>query len=176
MLCSAETDDDAVPGGGAAVLAVFPEGSSEPQDVAEVKSDVLCFLGEQPLLAIGPDDSFTVVNHHFNSNQSYLDTARYHVHGGRLRLVDAVFTLSVQGVCDQSFREVTNVADRTGSPVALPESGGHGHPDHRAERGRSQGLSEKQMGKPKAGVLGNLPLGQGQGPVRVRRQRLGGCR
>ncbi len=106
LMIGAETDATEVPGGGASIAAVFPEGSAEPQDVIEVKLDVFCFFGEAPAPAIGPDDAFTVMNYHSNSNQAYLDTALYMIHGGRFQLIDSVFTLSVSGLCENSFQEV----------------------------------------------------------------------
>jgi len=106
LMIGAETGATDVPGGGASVVAVFSEGSEEPRDVAEVKTDAFCFFGEAPPLAVGPDDVFTVVNHHFNSNQAYLDTALYRIQGGRLQLIDSIFTLTVGGICEKSFEEI----------------------------------------------------------------------
>jgi len=112
LLCTAETNATEVPGGGAEVLAVFQQGSAEPQDVADVKGDTFCSFGEKPELSIGPDDAFTIVNSHSNSNQGYLDTALFHVHQGRLRRIDSVFTLSVRGLCEKSFEETLPVSPR----------------------------------------------------------------
>lgn len=94
-----------VPGGGAAVLAAFPEGSAEPVDVADVKRDLWCSFAEKATLAIGADDAFIVTNSHNNSNQGYVDTSLFYIAGGRLRRIDSIFTLSVGGVCGASFDE-----------------------------------------------------------------------
>jgi hypothetical protein len=66
---------------------------------------MLCFFEENPLLSLGSDDAFLVVNHHFNSNQSYVDTSLFRVQDGRLRAIDSVLTLSVSGLCEKSFQE-----------------------------------------------------------------------
>ncbi|MGD0783989.1 MAG: hypothetical protein ABSA30_14160, partial [Candidatus Aminicenantales bacterium] len=105
LMIGAETEATEVPGGGAAIVAVFPEGSAEPQDMAEVKADRLCFFGETRL-GLGPDDAFTIVNHHSNSNQAYLITELYRIQGGRFQLIDSVFTLSATGLCENSLQEV----------------------------------------------------------------------
>lgn len=106
LLCGAETAATEIPGGGAAILAVFPPGGAEPLDTADVKEDVWCAFGEgfEPL-SLGPDDAFTVTNGHSNSNQGYLQTALFHVHGGRLALIDSILTLSVHGAGENSFYE-----------------------------------------------------------------------
>ena len=96
-----ETD---IVGGGAAILAVFPEGSSEPQDVAEVKSDRFCSI-EDSLFPIGPDDAFTITNSHHNSSQGYLNTSLFHVHQGRLQRIAEIFTLRLNTICKDSFEE-----------------------------------------------------------------------
>ena len=103
MFWNAVSDATDVPGGGAAILAVFPEGSAEPQDVADVKGDVFCSLGGGQLLPIGPDDGFTIANSHHNSNQGYLNTTLFHIHEGRLRRVSEVFTLRLNVACEKSF-------------------------------------------------------------------------
>ncbi|MFP5212754.1 MAG: hypothetical protein ACLGPL_05185 [Acidobacteriota bacterium] len=105
MLLGVESEDSDVPGGGASVLAVFPEGSAEPQDVAEVKSDMFCGLGEGALLSIGPDEAFTYTNSHHNSSQGYLITTLAQIHGGRLQRIAEVFTLRNNAPCDSSFEE-----------------------------------------------------------------------
>jgi hypothetical protein len=87
------------------VLAVFPEGDSEPQDVADVKSDQLTSLVDQPPLPLGQDDGFFVKNHHFNSNQGYLDTSLFHIRQGRLRHIGNVFTFTLRGMCARSFEQ-----------------------------------------------------------------------
>jgi hypothetical protein len=69
LLFNVETNAAEVVGGGASVLAVFAEGKTEPLDVAEVKTDRFCSLGEKPPLPIGPGDAFTVGNSHHNSSQ-----------------------------------------------------------------------------------------------------------
>jgi hypothetical protein len=105
MLIEAESEEIPIPGGGAAVLAIFSEGSGEPLDVADVKEDVFCGFDDQPKLAIGADDGFVITNSHSNSGQGYLITALMYVHGGRLRIVDSLFTLTVRGYCADSFEE-----------------------------------------------------------------------
>jgi len=105
LLVIVESEETFVPGGGAAVLAAFPEGSGEPQDVAEVKADVFCSLGEPATLALGPDDGFLVTNSHSNSSQGYLITGLYQIRGGRIRLIDSVFTLRSRGSCAYSFEQ-----------------------------------------------------------------------
>jgi len=100
------TADDVkdIVGGGAAILAVFPEGSSEPQDVAEVKSDRFCSI-EDSLFPIGPDDAFTITNSHHNSSQGYLNTSLFHVHQGRLQRIAEVLTLRNNFTCKDSIEE-----------------------------------------------------------------------
>ncbi|WP_300157154.1 hypothetical protein [Solidesulfovibrio sp.] len=99
---AAETEN---PGGGAAVLAIFPGDADVPADVASVGTDVYCDLADGRLLALGPDHAFFIRNHHFNSNQSYLDTGLFHVTASRLRRVAQVMTLSVRGACNAAFEE-----------------------------------------------------------------------
>jgi hypothetical protein len=106
LMCEAETGATEVPGGGAAILAAFPEGQAQPLDTVDVKTDVLCFFGEEPPLSLGSEDAFSVVNHHFNSSQGYVDTLLAHVRGGRFQAIGSVFTLNVGGLCENSFREV----------------------------------------------------------------------
>jgi len=101
---------------GASVVAVFPEGSAEPQDVADVQDDRFSSFGSRALLPLGPDDGFTVLNAHHNSNQGYLETLLFHIHEGRLRQIATVFTLRVRGACEHSFDEA--LAWRT-----VPEAG-----------------------------------------------------
>jgi hypothetical protein len=108
VLWDAERPSDDAAGGfgdGAAVLAVFPEGSRTPTDVAEVKTDQLTFFGDEPFVALGPDEGFTIVNHHANAGQPYTDTGLFHVHHGRLRRIAAVLTLSTLSGCAAAFRE-----------------------------------------------------------------------
>ncbi len=99
---AAETEN---PGGGAAVLAVFPGAANVPTDVASVGTDVFCDLADGRLLALGPDQAFFIRNHHSNSNQSYLDTGLFHVTASRLRRIAQVMTLSVRGSCNAAFEE-----------------------------------------------------------------------
>jgi hypothetical protein len=105
LFWSAEGEFSDVPGGGASILAVFPEGSFDPTDVADLKTDMFCSFAEEPILSLGPDDAFRVDNTHGNSNQAYLDSALFHIRGGRICLIDSVLTLSVRGLCIDSFRE-----------------------------------------------------------------------
>src|SRR5262245_52502638 len=46
---------------GASVVAVFPEGSAEPQDVADVKDDRFSSFGSGALLPLGRGDGLQVV-------------------------------------------------------------------------------------------------------------------
>lgn len=87
------------------VLGIFPEGSAEPTDVAEVKTDQLTFFGEGPLLRIGEDDGFTIVNHHANAGQPYYTTTLYHIRDGRLRQIAEVSTLGQMEGCEKAFCE-----------------------------------------------------------------------
>jgi hypothetical protein len=109
LLCEAESDATEVVGGGAAILAVFPEGSTEAQDVADVKEDRWCYFPDGPLLALGPDDAFTVLNTHSNSDQTYWIRSIFHVRERRLRLIDSCLTLDVRGTCQESFQEALAV-------------------------------------------------------------------
>jgi len=106
LMIEAESDATDVPGGGAAVVASFPEGASEPQDVAEVKADRDCYFGGPPFLPLGPDDGFTIVNHHQNSSQTYLITGLFRIQGGRFQRIDEIFTLSAIGLCENSLQEI----------------------------------------------------------------------
>ena len=106
LMIEAESDATDVPGGGAAVVASFPEGASEPQDVAEVKADRDCFFGGPPFLPLGPDDGFTIVNHHQNSSQTYLITGLFRIQGGRFQRIEEIFTLSAMGLCENSLQEI----------------------------------------------------------------------
>lgn len=87
--------------GGAFVLADFPEGSAEPQDMADLQGDRFCSLDEKGV-ALGPDDGFFIENTHSNSGQAYNITDLYHIHGGRLRQIDSIFTLTNRGMCEDS--------------------------------------------------------------------------
>lgn len=103
LLAAAAAESD-IPGGGAAVLAVFPEGSAEPQDVADVKLDRSCSRGL--VFSLGNDDAFEISNSHHNSSQGYLITTLLHIRGGRFRKIAEVLTLSVNsGECKTSFTE-----------------------------------------------------------------------
>ncbi|MDS4058414.1 MAG: hypothetical protein RKP73_07565 [Candidatus Contendobacter sp.] len=86
-----------------AVLAVFPEGSIEPIDVAEIKQDRDTALGKR--INLGDDDAFTVLNAHHNSNQGYAITDLFHLREGRLRHIANLFTLSSNCCCGESFKE-----------------------------------------------------------------------
>lgn len=105
LLIGVKSDEIPVPGGGATLLAAFPEGSAEPQDVADVKEDVFCSFDEPATIALGPDDGVLVSSSHHNSSQGYQQSALYHVKGGRLRKVDSIFTLRARGACGSSFEE-----------------------------------------------------------------------
>lgn len=88
------------------VLAVFPAGQTAPQDVAEVQTDRLTFRGNPPLIALGSEDAFTLVNHHANAGQPYAAESLFHLRGGRLRRIAEVATLGqLGGPCAQTFLE-----------------------------------------------------------------------
>jgi len=88
---------------GASIIAIFPEGSPEPLDIANVRSADYCSLGK--ILSLGPVDAFTIDNSHSNSSQSYLYTDLFHIHDGRLQRIASVPMLSVQAGCENSFDE-----------------------------------------------------------------------
>ncbi|MDD2767577.1 MAG: hypothetical protein PHT19_02505 [Methylococcus sp.] len=90
---------------GIAVLAVFPEGSAEPTDVAELKTDRETFFGQPQLLNLGDEDAFTLINSHLNAGQEYLGTSLFHLREGRLRRIADILTLSATLGCDNAFRE-----------------------------------------------------------------------
>lgn len=104
MFWNADQSDN---GWGTSVLAVFPDGSSEPQDVADVRGDRECYLQEPPL-SVGADDAFAILNTHLNAGEEYLFTKMLHIHGGRFRNIANVFTLSGAGngaYCYEAFTE-----------------------------------------------------------------------
>lgn len=105
LFFTAHTEATDVPGNDACILAVFPQGGAQAQDVVEVKTDQFCVLSQQGLPSLGPDEAFCVLNSHGNSNQAYQDAALFHIHDGRIRMAASVFTLSTQGLCKDSFRE-----------------------------------------------------------------------
>lgn len=106
-----------------AVLGVFPAGGTDPTDVAEVKSDRLTYFGAHPVLALGSgDDAFTLVNHHANAGQPYVDTALFHLREGRLRRIAQVLTMDEMSGCANAFREQLSWrtrAEGTGLPTVL---------------------------------------------------------
>lgn len=104
-LWNAETDATEVPGGGAAILAVFPVHSDKALDVVSVKADRFTFFGEQMPPRLGNHETFIIGNSHHNSSQGYLISSLFHIHRGKLQQIDAVFTLSAHGLCE-SFSEV----------------------------------------------------------------------
>lgn len=105
LLIGLERDDGDIPGGGAAVLAAFPAGKTEPQDVADVKEDIFCSFSEPATIALGPDDAFLVGSSHHNSSQGYLITTLYQVQDARLRRVDSIFTLRLRDGCGGGFEQ-----------------------------------------------------------------------
>ena len=80
-----------------AVLAVFPEGSAEPTDVAEVRQDRETYLIAGGTPTLGPDDTFTVVNTHLNAGEEFVITSLFHLRDRRLRRIAEVFTESAMG-------------------------------------------------------------------------------
>ncbi|OQX17127.1 MAG: hypothetical protein BWK76_10570 [Desulfobulbaceae bacterium A2] len=101
-----ESTDQGGWGEGVAVLAVFPEGSIEPTDVAEVKQDHSTSPGER-LVRLGDEDAFEILNGHTNAGQGYRLTDLFHLHNGRLRrIASGIFTLTANAGCSQgSFDE-----------------------------------------------------------------------
>lgn len=99
-----EDSEDGGFGSEVAVLAVFPEGSIEPTDVAEVKQDRFTSLGQ--LVSLGDEDAFVVSSTHSNSGQGYALTDLFHLRDGRLRrIAGSIFTLSNNAGCSKSFEE-----------------------------------------------------------------------
>jgi hypothetical protein len=86
-----------------AVAAVFPQGSIEPTDVAELKQDRDTTLGE--VIKLGEEDAFIVRNTHGNSGQFYTLTDLYHLRDGRLRRIDTILTLTNNCCCANAFGE-----------------------------------------------------------------------
>lgn len=105
LLVGVESADGDIPGGGAAVLAAFPAGRTEPQDVADVKEDIFASFAEPETIALGPDDAFLVRSSHHNSSQGYAITALHQIEGGRLRRVDSIFTLRSRDACGGGFEQ-----------------------------------------------------------------------
>ncbi len=104
-LWNAESPDleSNVPGGGAAILAVFSPSQPEPLDILNVKADRSASLAETPI-HLGKTDAFVIRNSHHNAGQAYLITAFFQVYRGKLQQIDSIFTLSNYGLCD-SFTE-----------------------------------------------------------------------
>lgn len=88
-----------------AALGIFPEGSAEPTDVAEVKTDQFTYFGADSLLELGEEEAFTIVNHHANAGQPYYSSDQYYIRAGRLSLIGSVSTLGCMSGCADSFRE-----------------------------------------------------------------------
>lgn len=104
-------------GDAAAVLAVFPADGLEPTDVVEVKTDRDTAIGES-LVPLGTAQAFTLRNAHHNAGQPYLETALFHIHGGRLRRIARVFTLGDLSGCERAFEETVSFATRDeGQPL-----------------------------------------------------------
>jgi hypothetical protein len=102
-------DDSADAGFGreVSVLAVFPEGSIEATDVAEVKTESGTYLSRGP--SLDDEDTLTVVNaHHTLSkgfNQDFAVTDLFHLRDGRLLTIASVLTLSDISHCKDAFQE-----------------------------------------------------------------------
>lgn len=99
------------------VVAVIPEGMSEPQDVADLKLDRFMSLSDK-LLALGPDDGFIVSGRHHNAGQGYLLEGLFHIRDGRLHRIDEIFALNVSAGCVNTFTEAVNW--RTEPDAAAP--------------------------------------------------------
>lgn len=69
------------------IVAVIPEGMTEPLDVADVRLDRFMVIGEN-VLSLGPDDGFIVSGSHHNAGQSYLLEDLFHIREGRLRAIN----------------------------------------------------------------------------------------
>jgi len=105
-------------GEGVAVVAVFPQGSIEPTDVAEVKQDRDTALGE--VINLGEEDAIVVRNTHGNSGQFYTLTDLFHLREGRLRrIATGIFTLTANCCCVKAFDE--SLAWRTEPDGANPQ-------------------------------------------------------
>jgi hypothetical protein len=108
-------------GEGVSVLAVFPEGSAEPTDVAEVKLDRETYLSTEGTPRLGLDDSFTVLNAHLNAGEEFLITAIFHLREGRLRRIAEVYTHSTSGGCAQSATESLSWKTQAAGTRELPD-------------------------------------------------------
>ncbi|WP_428564359.1 MAG: hypothetical protein ACP59X_02070 [Solidesulfovibrio sp. DCME] len=115
------TGEADTPGGGMAVLALFPEGAAAPCDVVAVQTDAFCDALQGKTLPLGPGEAFFIRNHHSNSNQSYLSTGLYHVVSGRLRRIAEVFTLAVRADCRQCFTETLDWRTAPRPGTAYPD-------------------------------------------------------
>ena len=102
-LWNAENVDTEVPGG-AAILAIFPAGSDKALEVVSVKKDRFTFFAPKTLPILGKNEAFIIYNSHSNSSQGYLISDLFQLYHGRLQLIDSIFTLAAQGLCD-SFSE-----------------------------------------------------------------------
>jgi hypothetical protein len=112
-----EPSDDGGQGEDVTVLAVFPEGSIEPTDVAEVKQDRVA--GPGGLVSLGDEDAFTLQNSHTSASQGYTLTDLFHLRDGRLRrIVTGVYMLTNTYGCDESHDE--NLSWRTEPDGANP--------------------------------------------------------
>jgi len=88
------------------IVMVVPEGASEPQDVADFSADRMTWMNDQ-WLDLGQDDAFIVSAAHHNSGQGYLIESVFHIREGRFRAVADLFTLNVNGGCQNLFTETT---------------------------------------------------------------------
>jgi hypothetical protein len=115
-----DASDDGGFGEQVSVIGVFPDGSVEPTDVAEVRQDRETYLsGGGPSLA--GDDGFTVTNTHLNAGEEYVDAGFFHLRDGRLRRIVEFSTVSMIGRCAKAFTQSARV---TTAPAA-----GRDYPD-----------------------------------------------
>jgi|GEM_PF-2499360 len=87
------------------ILSVFTLNGSVCADAFEVKTDELTFFSEDPLLKLGQNDAFSVINHHANSGQAYYTNTLWCIQKGALKQIAEISTMDVMSGCAESFRE-----------------------------------------------------------------------
>ena len=98
------------------ILAIFPDGSPDPIDVADVKGDRETYFGSP--LSVGNEDIFAITNAHLSAGEDYHAESMFRLRRGRLSLVARVFTGS-RGLCPR-YAEVLQwkVKPSAGSAMA----------------------------------------------------------
>lgn len=82
---------------GKLMLLMLFDGAPEPRllDAADIGLDRNTGFGEPAVLDLSADDQAALItNAHWNSNQSYVDTALVFVRDGELTLIDDIFTFT----------------------------------------------------------------------------------